>query len=586
MNWPDLFKDAGPGGPLRSAAAGNLQGFLQALPCEVVILGRDLRVIAANLERPASPDGLSAPGKHLLDVMYSDDIPKQTLAAMVENCLQSRQPVHLQGKRFKLFPTWAVHTMDVHMAALPGTQGTVAVSFANTDLAAEMQFQLDLLYELGSFMVGTVDLNRLLFLMLTGITAGPALGFNRALIFLLDDRKERLVGSLGVGPASAEEAGLVWSRVSQQKKFLRDFLLEYDEKEKKALQPMTALARELSCAMKDERHVLVRTVLEKKVCHKRRPTLDESVSPAFFRAYQHVEFITIPLLADGEALGVIVADNRFNWRPIEDRQKNILSIFANLAGISVQNVYRHRKLLENLEKTREASMQLEQSTKKLRTIEQYATVGRMAAFVAHEIRNPLSTIGGFARATLKNIDNLDKVKRNAQIIVREAQRLEDLLTEILDYMRDQVPRVEKNSLAQVVVEVCEMAQVVAEKNGVTVAFRRNNAVPDFRFDRKLIKQAVLNILKNALSFSPTGSTVTIDTELAGREVVLRVHDQGPGIEPETAKQMFNPFFSTQDSGTGLGLTITRRIVEGHHGSISFESEKGKGTTFFIRLPVS
>lgn len=565
----------------------GILSLLHSLPTPSIIIDRDGKVVQSNLERRAHLNASESElGKPFQEVLFCEDLSQAEIMEKVESVFQTNERQFIHEKRFKLFPNWKSNYMNLIISPIPGSAPYLNLSFIDKNENLDLQFQLDLIYELGFIMVRTLNLNSVLYLVLTGITAGPALGFNRALIFLLDEKRETLEGSLGVGPSNPEEAGQIWSRISNEKKFLRDFLSEYHSSDEKNTTPMTVLAKNLSIPMANKNHILVKTVEEKSIFHQSKPNLDANVSKLFFENYNQIEFITIPLLAEDEVLGVIIADNRFNWKPIEEKQKSILSIFANLAGISVKNAYRHKELLETLKETKNASMQLEQANRKLRNIEQHATVGRMAGFVAHEIRNPLANIGGFARSTLKNLDNHEKVGRNAHIIVNEVERLEELLSDVLDYLRDQVPKIEKADLNQLIRDIRELSQMVADQKGVSFELVLDQNIPPISFDHKMIKQAILNILKNAIAHSPHGKPIKILTTLNGREIIIAINNQGPGIVKSSAKKLFEPFYTTTDSGSGLGLTITRRIIEGHRGTITFDSSDTQGTTFYIKLPLT
>lgn len=560
-----------------------LNSVVQAISSNAVVVDESLRVLCGNLN--SSSGGNLVAGKFLSEILDETYLEVTDLQGKVRESFDRKIQLNLDRTSLKIFPAWKETKVDTLIAYVHQTHAPrVLIVFSNVSHEESLQYQIDILYELGFYMVGTLELNRLLFLILTGLTAGPALGFNRAMIFLVDDEKRALKGVLGVGPSTAEEAGEIWSRVSQKNVYLKDFLSEYEGLNDPNGMPMTVLTRELSCLLEDHRHLLIQVMKSKKIWHTVKATLDESINPAFYKVFQSVEFITVPLIAGDEVLGVIVADNRFNWNPIEKKSRNMLSLFAHLAGIAIQNAYRHEKIRDQLKQTQRSSRLLGEANQKLSKMQQYATVGKMAGFVSHEIRNPLATIGGFARSSLRNIDDKEKVARNSEIIVKEVKRLEELLTQVLDYMREQVPKTVKTDLNALIDEVIELAHYWAESKTVRLVFDRAQELHEIAIDATMMKQAILNILKNAIHFSPVNSDVLIRTRLDRNVVLIEVIDQGPGIHPANKNKIFEPFFTTEDKGTGLGLTITRRIIEAHRGQLALESGEGKGTKVSILLP--
>ncbi|MBF0433638.1 MAG: hypothetical protein HQK83_20330, partial [Fibrobacteria bacterium] len=459
------------------------------------------------------------------------------------------------------------------------------LSFLYSTEKEELQFQLDIIRELGVFMIGTVDLDRLLFLILTGATAGPALGFNRAFILLVDQEKKFLRNGMGVGPTSAEEAGKIWDRVSSQKKALRDFLSEYDIFPDKKQLPMSILAEHLQCDLNDTDNILVKTVMDKKVHHIQDAYNDPLVSESFIKVYRAHEFITAPLIAEEEVVGVLIADNMFNHQPISSKHKRFLAVFTFLAGITIQNAFRHLQLQDKIKQLKNMFQLLNEADKAMSDMEQFATVGKTAGFVAHEIRNPLTTIGGFARSTLKHIQDQTKVIRNAEIIVSEVRRLEELLKNVLDYLRKTDPVISNGDMNGLILELIEQLGDAAEEKKVHLESKLANNMPTVSFDPQLMKQALMNLISNAVSFSPPDKSVIIEDYLDGDRVVVKITDYGCGISEEDQGKLFTPFFTTKDGGVGLGLSITKRIIDAHHGEIKYFSKQGKFTTVRITLPV-
>jgi signal transduction histidine kinase len=211
-----------------------------------------------------------------------------------------------------------------------------------------------------------------------------------------------------------------------------------------------------------------------------------------------------------------------------------------------------------------------------------AALGELAARVAHEIRNPLISIGGFARRLEKKLD--DDTKEYAKIIVNEVTRLEVILKEILGFVKSS--RVSKtstdiNTLLSDIVDFIS-AEINQTHNTIIKEFSESSIVTSIDPDR--IKEAILNIITNA-AHATTNGEIRIRTRQEGNEAIIELIDTGCGIDSENLKNIFNPFFTTKTEGTGLGLAVTHKIIQEHNGKIRVSSSPGCGTTFKIHLPL-
>ncbi len=221
--------------------------------------------------------------------------------------------------------------------------------------------------------------------------------------------------------------------------------------------------------------------------------------------------------------------------------------------------------------------------------ERLAAIGKMAAHVTHEIRNPLSSIG-------LNIELLDEelaasavsgeAKTLLTSITREVQRLENLSEEYLRVARLPQPRMEADDLAATVRDIVSFAKPEMDRAGLEIGLEIADEVPPALFDESQIRQALLNMMRNAREAMPDGGRIDVSVRADGMSVVVGVDDRGAGIPDDVRSRIFDPFFSTKGEGTGLGLAITRQIVEAHGGSIACEAREGGGTSFRILLPIA
>ncbi len=226
---------------------------------------------------------------------------------------------------------------------------------------------------------------------------------------------------------------------------------------------------------------------------------------------------------------------------------------------------------------------------RVRRSERLAAVGRLAAGVAHEIRNPLSSIRGFAQFFMQRFKGQEKEQEYASIMVREVDRLNRVITELLDFARPKEIRREPRSLEDILEHTLRLLETELAKKSVKLKKVYEDNLPSIRVDRDRLAQAFLNLLLNSLEAIEKEGTIEIhlgkETRSGRTNLTVSITDTGRGIPDEDLEKIFEPFFSTKQKGTGLGLAIVHQIVEAHKGEIRVQSREGEGTTFSIFLPM-
>jgi len=250
-----------------------------------------------------------------------------------------------------------------------------------------------------------------------------------------------------------------------------------------------------------------------------------------------------------------------------------------------------RKAQIAAEQLAEANRHLREAEAIVRRTERLAALGQLSAGLAHEIRNPLSTIKTSAEMLHKSVDAGSAVSRElAGFISSEVDRTNALVTRFLDFARPLVLHLEKTEITEVIDEA--EAEVEKHTPPLDVSIYKNYSpdIPAFLLDRQLIERVLYNLLLNAAQASPPQGSVTVKTRQIGDtgvddRVEISVIDRGAGIAPKDRESIFNPFFTTKSSGVGLGLAIVSKIVDEHGGEITVESEPGAGSVFHVLLPV-
>jgi PAS domain S-box-containing protein len=597
--------------------------------------------------------------------------------------------------------------MDVslNMAPIKDTHGKIlGVSRIGRDITERKRIEKDLLRKnnelsrllfISSNMRGTLELDRLLRMVLTAVTMGDGLGFNRAMLFLVDDLLGTVKGAMGVGPANHDEAWEIWSRLSMEHKDIHAIMEEIEQSPLSKDSLMDRLCVGITVSLDDDT-ILTRAVKEKRSFNV-SDAIGEPLSDAvLIQQLGTMAYALLPLISMNRVIGVLWVDNLFSRKPITDHDMDVLKGFTDQIASAIENarlfeeIARTEQELENIFESISDLMYINDSNyvikkinravadkigkppkeiigkhcykifhgmdgpwdqcphhktiqakkpfvgevddpnlggtylisssplfdkagelsgtvhiardvseiKKLKekfvAIERMAALGEMAAKVAHEIRNPLLSIGGFARRLEKKLDA--EMKEQARIIVDEVRRLEGILNNTLSFVKSSVTDRQDVLAKDLVDDIYALLEpAVNERGNLLIIDVEEPLLLRVNYDR--LKEAILNLISNAnfatengrIKISVRSESTFSDPDLLGhaaenREAVIEISDTGYGIREEDIGRIFDPFFTTRPTGTGLGLSITKRIIEEHGGRIEVESTAGKGTLFRIHIP--
>jgi PAS domain S-box-containing protein len=225
---------------------------------------------------------------------------------------------------------------------------------------------------------------------------------------------------------------------------------------------------------------------------------------------------------------------------------------------------------------------------RIRESERLAHIGKLTTSLAHEIRNPLSSVKMNSQIILKNSDFSGNDKRRMEIIVNEISRLENILDEMLDFARPVKLNLKLASINTVMDACLEMMDASIREKGIAVKKVFSNRLPSTLFDHEKIEQAIINVLLNAIEILPEGGNIEIVTRQLSRNggsIQVEISDDGPGVSPEDLPYVFDPFFSNKKKGTGLGLSNMKKIIEAHGGKASVLLQTPHGTRVSLTIPL-
>ena len=239
-----------------------------------------------------------------------------------------------------------------------------------------------------------------------------------------------------------------------------------------------------------------------------------------------------------------------------------------------------KKVLERTEEIKKIHSQLFRS-------EKLASLGKLAAGVAHEINNPLTGILTNSSLLLDDLEKADPRREDVEVIVKETIRCREIVKRLLDFARQTKPQKQLININSIIENIILLVRNQTSFRNIVIQKELSENIPDVMADRDQIQQVFVNIIINSSEAMARGGSLTIESKLAEQSdsILIRFTDTGPGIPDDIKEKIFDPFFTTKEQGTGLGLSISYGIIEQHGGDISIESKRGEGTKFTIRLPI-
>lgn len=263
-----------------------------------------------------------------------------------------------------------------------------------------------------------------------------------------------------------------------------------------------------------------------------------------------------------------------------------LLLIGSLLGFLADREHRKTRLLEKTTAELSAAYdQLQRNVERWKQAERLSAIGQMSAGLAHEIRTPLAAIEG--AADLLRSDRADSALRDEMtaILHKESKRLNRLLTELLDFARPRRPEFLPIELKPLVDGIVRLLHVQANRKSIALEPSVSDTLPLVECDPEQLRQVLLNLTLNAIQAADRPGAVHIEAQARDRFIDLEIRDDGPGIPADVRGHLFEPFFTTKHDGTGLGLAVTKTIIEGHGGQISVEPNTPRGARFRITIPL-
>ncbi|QWV92727.1 GAF domain-containing protein [Geomonas oryzisoli] len=459
------------------------------------------------------------------------------------------------------------------------TQMGAMLSFLNSK-TREIKF----LREVGLVLQTSLDLDEVLSIAMTAITAGKGFGMNRAFLLMTDKDRRHIRGYLGVGPRDYEEAWRTWEDIGRSNFTLRQLARDF-QKTKLSSEKVKFhdILNQLTVPMTDQGHIFNRALTGKKPILVENALNNPDLDRGLARILGVDTFLVMPLISRNRRIGVIIADNCITHKPITLQDMQSLETFAFPVAFALERASLYERLQEEVAKQKAANVKLREQQELIVKMEKMALVGKITSSIAHSIRNPLMVIGGFARTLLKATPDQDDKRGYLESIVRETRQLEDVLSEVLDYSESLFPVTDFWDLNELVGKAMTELEGALEQAGVRCRMELAPELPMVRIDYKQISYCLKTITTTALAAMERGGELRIESVLDGDGVLLRISDDGKPLTQTAQEALTAPFFQTQELGEGVGLSLCKSILERQGNSLSIISRPGGGNTYSIRL---
>lgn len=429
---------------------------------------------------------------------------------------------------------------------------------------------LTLITEINKILMEPRRLDELLYILLTTLTFGEEIGFNRAVLFMWNEKTGTMQGMMGIGCDTVEEAWRVWQQLPKGVS-----AVEWVEKIKgMKLDNDTTFNNRV----KTFRFFLDEVPSFSEVYKTGKVYVVKEAKDLVAKFFDVSEYALIPLIGREGILGMLYVDNKFTYKSIDEYYIKLLETFASQASIAIENT----KLYNELKETNDM---LKSAKQELLIKEKLAVVGEMLTTLAHEVRNPLTAIGGFAKVILRRSDN-PTIKELTQKILNQTERVNAMFNDFLYLTKTNTFRNTTCDVKKVITDsLTNLSFLLTEE--VKLKLDIAPSLPCVPIDASVLGVVIDNIIKNAVQAMEGKGELRIICKQEENFVSITVEDEGPGISNDILPHIFDPFYTTKFNGIGIGLSVSYKIIRQHNGIIYAENKaEGKGARFVVKLPIS
>jgi len=434
----------------------------------------------------------------------------------------------------------------------------------------------DLAMKMNTAYLSMIELDGMLQAILVGITAAEGLQFNRAFLALFDATGTTLQGCLAIGPGQRETGGEASADRPDQGAALPDQPQNLADRKTGNDAEVNRIVRALEVEAADTDHILIRAVQNRQSINVVNGQSEVPVSLELLGLLQEDTFVVVPLYSPSRALGVIIADHFVDRAPIDAERIQALESFASQASLAIEHCHLYMAMQHKIKELEDVTSELEKNKDLLVETERYSAIGHMAAQLAHNIRNPITAIGGTARLLARKIDNKEWLQFLG-MMASEAEKIEKILEDLFAFVDQVKPVCVRTPLLPLIRKALLLHFGSLQDKGIRQTMRFSAADPIVEVDPRLLQQALVHLIRNSVEAMAGGGELTIEVQSEETQVRISIRDTGQGLGEVNLEHATDPFFTTKIIGTGMGLTLVKRIVEDHGGSLNLRNrDDGQG----------
>jgi signal transduction histidine kinase len=448
--------------------------------------------------------------------------------------------------------------------------------------------ELSILHEISSVLLESRDLEHVYHIILTGVTFGQGLGFNRAFLLLYDEDTRLLTGRTAVGPATRDEADEIWGNLNQRDMDLQSILHSYQVISAERDTTINNLAQNISITLENRNSEIYQSLQHNRYGRLEQSQVTTTEDRQLLDCLGAGTCWITPIISYSNSKprwrGLLVVDNFITGRMPQGEDIEALGICGQNLALTMERFDLIGELEIKIQNLEELYQKYRESSQKLLFAEKLAAMGKVATRIAHEIKNPLVSIGGFAVKLRDAVEPDDKLHRYATIVVDEVRRLENTLYSVLYFSNLHQTQPEPFKLVALLDHCQELFQDMLARVNIKLEIVVTPDVDQITADRGQLEQVLINLIRNSIEAIGSDGCISLQVETDRDNYYFTVADDGPGVDLGDPEMPFESFFSTKATGTGLGLTITREIIDNHHGTISLDSRPEGGAEVKFQLP--
>ena len=428
-------------------------------------------------------------------------------------------------------------------------------------------------------------LDRIMQAILTGLTAREGLGFNRAFLALFDEENKELKGKYAMGPTTREQGLQIWQDIEEQNLTLDALLTACNTPLAPGSSALERVIQDLHIDIRETNYILLQSLHRKEVIVVQDGQASAPVPATLLQLLQVDNFIIAPLYSPKRLLGVIIVDHFMTREGFSEEQLHALESFASQASLAIEHASLHHAMEEKIAELEKTTIELHKNREMLIEASRYSTLGQMTAQLTHNLKNPITAIGGTARL-LSRKNHQEESQKFFDMMVKETEKVEKILSDLSLFVESTKPSYELVSLAEIAKDSVFLYQQDLPARDIAAEYIFPDNLPLLELDQKLMRQALVHLIFNAIEAMPTGGNLTLQIEINGGGLLLSIRDTGCGINANHLGNVTDPFFTTKTVGMGLGLTRVRRIIQDHGGQLSLFLQNPCGVDAKIWLPIS